>query len=169
MALSKKTRQVRKTLLVVCEGDSEVTFIKHLRQLYCAKGAGVSVTARNAHGRGPENVINTAIALKRTGDYDHVAAFLDTDLKWSAAIRNAAEKARIELIGSTPCLEGMLLKVLRETIPEASDQCKRTLQKRLNSKLLEVDDYRFAFGRSTLDEAKNRVQTLNRLLTLMEG
>ena len=55
-----KQHQVRKTLLIVGEGDSEEAFLKHLRDLYCSGGAGLTVTVRNAHGKGPENVIDHA-------------------------------------------------------------------------------------------------------------
>lgn len=57
----KKQRPQRATLLAVGEGDSEVCFLKYLRSLYCANSAGVSVTVMNAHGKGPGNVINTAV------------------------------------------------------------------------------------------------------------
>lgn len=109
MVQLKKSRQVRKTLLVVGEGDSEVAFLKHLRQLYCSGGAGVTVTVHNAHGLGPDNVIQTAIALNRMGGYDRVVALLDTDLPWPTVTQKAAKRARIELVGSTPCLEGLFV------------------------------------------------------------
>jgi hypothetical protein len=164
-----KERQVRKTLLVVVEGDSEVALVKHLRQIYCANGAGVSVTIRNAHGKGPDNVIHTAIALKRSGEYDQIVAMLDTDLDWSSAIRKAADKSRIALLGSAPCLEGMLLAVLGLPVPQASDECKRVLQKRLATQMLDVQDYQAAFGRVVLQDARTRLTTLDRLLKFLEG
>mgnify|MGYP001473509280 CR=1 FL=1 len=37
--MARKQHQVRKTLLVVGEGDSEEAFLKHLRDLYCSGGA----------------------------------------------------------------------------------------------------------------------------------
>jgi len=169
MVSFRKTRQARKTLLVVGEGDSEVAFIKHLRQIYCANGAGVSVTVRNAHGKGPDNVIHTAIALKRSGGYDQVAALLDTDLLWSPTIRKAAEKSRIALVGSTPCLEGLLLAVLGVQVPERSDQCKDELHLRVGSRMLDADDYQAPFSRVVLQGARSRVPSLDLLLKLIEG
>ena len=52
--MARKRHPLRKTLLIVGEGDSEAAFLKHLRDLYCSGGAGVAVTVRNAHGKGPE-------------------------------------------------------------------------------------------------------------------
>ncbi len=169
MVSSRKTRQARKTLLVVGEGDSEVAFIKHLRQIYCANGAGVSVTVRNAHGKGPENVINTAMALKRSGGYEQVAALLDTDLVWSPTIRKAAQKSRIVLVGSTPCLEGLLLAVLGVQVPERSDRCKDELHRRVGTKMLDADDYKLPFTRDVIQNARSRVPSVELLLNLIEG
>lgn len=169
MAQPKKMRRVRKTLLVVGEGDSEVAFLKHLRQLYCSGGAGVSVTVQNAHGLGPENVINTAITLNRMGGYDRVAALLDTDLPWPAATLRAAQKARVQLFGSTPCLEGLLLCILGQPVPELSEACKRSLYQRLGHKLTERDNFQAAFGRTILNGARARVRTLKELLDLFDG
>lgn len=168
MAQPKKMRRVRKTLLVVGEGDSEVAFLTHLRQLYCSDGAGVSVKVHNAHGLGPENVINTAITLNRMGGFDRVAALLDTDLPWTAATQKAAQKARVQLVGSTPCLEGMLLCILGQRVPEHSEACKRSLYERLGHKLTERDNFQAAFGRVVLNDARVRVRALNELLDLFE-
>lgn len=66
----RKQHRVRKTLLIVGEGDSEEAFLKHLRDLYCSGGSGVAVTVRNAHGKGPENVIDHAARLARIYSYD---------------------------------------------------------------------------------------------------
>ena len=81
--MARKQHQVRKTLLIVGEGDSEEAFLKHLRELYCSGGSGVAVTVRNAHGKGPENVIDHAARQARIYSYDARAALLDTDIPWT--------------------------------------------------------------------------------------
>lgn len=169
MAQPRKVRQVRKTLLVVGEGDSEVAFLKHLRQLYCSGGAGVTVSVHNAHGLGPENVISTAITLNRMGGHDRVVAFLDTDIPWPVALQKAAQRARVQLVGSTPCLEGLLLGILQQPVPDKSDACKKSLHLRLGHKLTDRDDYQAEFGRVVLDEARIRVVELNKLIDHFEG
>lgn len=98
----RKKRQVRKTILVVGEGDSEVAFLKHLRSVYCSEGFGAKVTVRNAHGKGPEHVIDHAVGLARIYRYDQHVALLDTDIPWSDQLKRRATKSRIEMIGSTP-------------------------------------------------------------------
>ena len=71
------TRTQRVTLLAVGEGDSEEAFLKYLRSLYCANHAGVNVTVRNAHGKGPGNVVSTAIGHMRNRAFDRALALLD--------------------------------------------------------------------------------------------
>ena len=62
--LSKRT--VQTTVLIVGEGDTEKAFLDYLKSLYVTRGCGVSVTIRNAHGKGPINVVDTAIRQSRT-------------------------------------------------------------------------------------------------------
>jgi len=87
-------------LLVVGEGDCEVAFLKHLRQIYCSGGRGVTVTINNAHGKGPENVVEHTRRQARPYSYDQVVAFLDTDIAWSDQLKKAARQDKIALVGS---------------------------------------------------------------------
>lgn len=57
----KKVRRAEATVLIVGEGDTEVALLNYLKSLYNMRNCGVSVTIRNAHGHGPENVIDVAV------------------------------------------------------------------------------------------------------------
>jgi hypothetical protein len=114
---SKQVRKQRKTLLAMGEGKAEAAFLAHLRKLYCTNGKGVNVTIRNANGKGPGNVIATAIGALRITSYDKKLCLLDTDLDWTIENKKDAKRKKIELIGSTPCLEGLLLLILQKTVP----------------------------------------------------
>lgn len=118
--MARKQRQIRKTLLAVGEGETEVAFLGYLRELYCADGEGVNVTIRNARGKGPEHVLEHAIGQCRSVDYDKRLAFLDTDIPWTPALVRKARAARIELLGSTPCIEGLLLAILGKSASATS-------------------------------------------------
>lgn len=111
-------KSVRQTLLVVGEGDSEEAFLKYLRELYCCDGKGVSVTVRNAHGKGPDHVIDHTIRQSRMYSYNVCAAFLDTDISWTAQLEKRAHQNKIAMVGSIPCFEGLLLAILGERVPE---------------------------------------------------
>ncbi len=163
-----KLRSQRTTLLAVGEGDSEEAFLKHLRNLYCANRAGVNVTVRNAHGKGPGNVISTAIGHLRNRDFDRALALLDTDLTWLRKERELARKHKLKLIGSTPCLEGLLLQIKGVTVPPVSDQCKKMIHQMLQSDLTEISSYALHFPKQLLDQARQKIDELDQLLKLFE-
>lgn len=162
--MTTRTRQVRKTLLVVGEGDSEEAFLRHLRHLYCSGGAGVTVIIRNAHGKGPENVISHAAGLIRNASFDQRVALLDTDIRWSDQVKKKARKSGIEMIGSTPCLEGLLLSIIGKQPPAGSADCKRAIQQLLNINLTEWEAYAAHFPRAVLDSARKTLHELDKLL-----
>ena len=94
----------RKTLLAVGEGKADAAFLKYLRGIYCSGRSGVKVTVRDASGKGPSNVIGTAIGALRISSYDKKLCLLDTDLEWTKENKSDAKRKKIELVGSTPCL-----------------------------------------------------------------
>jgi len=167
--MAQKKRSTRPTLLAVGEGDSEEAFLKYLRRLYCSNYEGVSVTVVNAHGKGPGNVVSTAVGQLRNKDFDKALALLDTDLPWSPKDREAARRAKTVLIGSTPCLEGLLLKILGQAIPELSAQCKKRIATLVEGELTETDSYTAVFPKHVLDAAREKITELDVLLTLYEG
>ena len=104
---------------------TEQAFLRHIKSLYISRGCGVGVTIRNAHGKGPDHVVDYAIGQCRNAAYDRVVTLLDTDLLMSAAAHRRARSKKIHIIGSTPCIEGLLLKILDEYVPETSTECKQ--------------------------------------------
>lgn len=166
---ARKIRETRPTLLVVGEGDCEVAFLKHLRQLYCSGGSGVEAKINNAHGKGPENVVEHTRRQARPYGYDHVVSFLDTDIPWSDQLKKSARKDKIALVGSSPCLEGMLLNILQQRVPEGSAECKRALQRLLGQDMTEREHYEQHFPTPVLESARQRIPELDRLLRFFEG
>jgi hypothetical protein len=168
---SPKNRQIaqRKTLLAVGEGKSEVAFLKHLKSVYCSKGAGVAVSIRNANGKGPSNVIGTALGAIRIASYDKKLCLLDTDLEWSHQNKSDAKRKKIELIGSAPCLEGLLLRILQRAVPSLSDECKKQLMTIAGKGMFEPEDYSDFFKIERLQEARSRIPELDLLLSMFEG
>jgi len=162
-------RHTQRTLLVVGEGDCEVAFLNHLRGLYAARGCGVRVTLRNAHGKGPEHVVDFAVRQCRSADYDLRAALLDTDLPWPPRITRDARARRILLIPSDPCLEGLLLHILDRTVPETSNACKRALRAVLDGRPTAAPSYVPLFDRVLLEKHRRSVRSLAWLLDLFEG
>lgn len=167
--LSKRT--VLTTVLVVGEGDTEKAFLDYLKSLYVTRGCGVSVTVRNAHGKGPMNVVDTAVRQSRTGEYKIVAVLMDTDLPWTDEVIKLARKhrPRLCLIGATPCTDGLLLQILGEQVPEQSPLCKEALHARMNRKPFMREAYVQDFPKQLLDEKSVNILALKKLLELMAG
>jgi hypothetical protein len=169
MVMARKQHQVRKTLLIVGEGDSEEAFLKHLRELYCSGGAGVAVTVRNAHGKGPENVIDHATRLARIASFDKRVALLDTDIPWTDKLKKEARKAKINMIGSIPCFEGLLLAILGKYPAAQCADCKKAISLLLGVDLTERQSYAKHFPKPVLDAARLKIVELDQLLAVFEG
>lgn len=167
--MARKQHQVRKTLLIVGEGDSEEAFLKHLREIYCSGGAGVAVTVRNAHGKGPENVIDHAARQAKIYSYDARAALLDTDILWTDKLKKEARKAKIDMVGSVPCFEGLLLSILGRRPADQCADCKKTIQQLIDVDLTERQSYAKHFPKAVLDAARLKIVELDQLLTAFEG
>lgn len=162
-------RTVQETVLVVGEGDTEKAFLDYLKSLYITRGCGVSVTVRNAHGKGPMHVVDTAIRQSKTGDYKVIAVLMDTDLPWTDDVQKLARKHKVYLIGATPCIDGLLLQILDEQVPELSPRCKEVLHARLHRKPFVKEAYAQDFPKQLLDEKSLSVPALKKLLELMAG
>lgn len=162
-------RHQRKTLLAVGEGKSDVAFLKYLRSLYCSGMKGVSLTVRNAFGKGPENVVETAISQAAIASYDNHICLMDTDIAWSPKILNKAKRKNIDLIGSTPCLEGLLLTILSKQVPYGSTPCKQQLKAITTKDMFEPEDYAAFFSQAVLENSRIRIPELDRLLCKLEG
>lgn len=165
----KVVRPQRKTLLAVGEGKAEVAFLAHLRGLYCSKREGVNVTIRDAHGRGPENVVEHAAGIARTAAYDRRLCLLDTDITWTPKALKLAKKSRIDMVGSTPCLEGLLLRCLGQVPPQLSDHCKKQLRQITKEDMTERQHYEQHFSNTVLDAARPQIPEIDRLIRCFEG
>ncbi len=167
----KKPDRIRRvalsTILLVGEGATEKAFLSYIKSLYINRGCGVSATIRNAHGKGPDHVANYAIAQCGNVAYDRVVVLLDTDLQMSPTVRRRAASKRIQVIGSTPCFEGLLLKILGEHVPAISKQCKERLGSKLPDRLTARDGYALKFPKEFLDERRNDVPELGTLLDFL--
>lgn len=161
-------RTASRTVLMVGEGSDDTAFLRHLKSLYLTRGCGISGKPRNAHGKGPDNVVNYAIKQKRTAAYDRVVVLLDTDLEMSPTVRRKAKSNRILVTGSTPCLEGLLLKILGEHVPDTSKLCKEQLGFKLPGRLTRQEDYQSKFPKGLLDARRDDVHELGRLLGLLQ-
>jgi hypothetical protein len=169
MKKGSKRRVLKKTMIFVGEGEAEKAFISHLRSLYCV--GGLRVTPKSAGGKGPNNVLNDAICtLTKTG-CDFVATLLDTDIPWPPELVKEANAKGVHVIGSKPCLEGLLLKILGKSLPRpaTSDACKKRMHSLLSGKETDKSSYEELFTKSVLDESAKKVPELKLMIDLLSG
>lgn len=149
----RKGRGARHTILLVGEGATDSAFLKHIKSLYISRGSGVSAKIRNAHGKGPDHVVDYAVRQCRNSAYDRVVALLDTDLEMSPAVHKRARSKKIQIIGATPCIEGLLLKILGEHVPTTSADCKTRMGDTLPVRLTAPEDYKEKFPKDFFGRA----------------
>ncbi|MDT7521366.1 hypothetical protein RAE21_02930 [Rhodoferax sp. TBRC 17198] len=162
-------RSVVRTILVVGEGYSEEYFLKHLVGLYVQRGCGFRFDVKNARGMGASHVVNVVIRQSRNADFDHRVALLDTDVGWDQRTESIARKERIQVLASTPCLEGLLLQIHKKSIQDrTTEQLKQAFEAAFGGPASEPRIYPRFFTKAVLEDARTTVATLQALLTLLE-
>lgn len=165
-----KKRILKRTLTFVGEGECEQGFLKYLRQIY--RPSGLKVTPKTAGGKGPSNVLSTAIGTYQNSGCDKVAVLLDTDLMWPKDLIKDTERYGIIVIGSSPCLEGLFFKILGIKIPEPitdGKKCKQEFNKKFDIDLTDPCQYELIFSKEILDEASKDIIVLKTIIDTIKG
>lgn len=164
---ARKRRAAHHTILLVGEGATEKAFLSHIKSNYVTRGCGVKATIHAAHGKGPDHVVRHAVGRCKNASYDRVVVLLDNDMPLSAAAKKLANSKRLRILESTPCLEGLLLKILGEHVPDTSKLCKEQLGVKLPRRLTRQEDYQSKFPKGLLDARRDDVPELGRLLAFL--
>jgi hypothetical protein len=163
------SKQVRKTVLLCCEGKSDQLFIVHLKTTYTAgRPSAPRVKAKPAGGKGSNNVISTLLGEARCSQPDKLVALLDGDFPPSVAKKREADRKRVQCIVLMPCLEGLFLKILGHSVPSTSQECKDRLRRIDNRDPFAPGFYSQHFPKALLDHARNNVDELDQLLMLFD-
>lgn len=168
----KKRRSASRTLLMYGEGLGEEMFLKYLRGLY-SRDSGVAVTIRNGKGGTATNIIINAV--NEPGAFDRRIVILDNDKgeEEMNQARTEAKKKGIELLENYPCLEAILLAILKpgqSFLSKTSAWCKNEFESNYidKKKRTELNGYSRFFPKATLDAQRANVPELNTLISLME-
>ena len=170
--MTRRIRAQKNTVFGFGEGEAERVFLKHLRSLY--SGDKTSVRVYDAGGKDPSYILEKAVRVRGDIRYNHSFLLLDTDREWPQPLKNKAKQKGIELIGSSPCLEGLLLSILEPAINRfnsTSSNCKRHFQNTYlhAERIITDNDCRRLFQKTVLDQAKANIQPLRRIIEIMEG
>ena len=167
-SISAKPRHVRRTVLIVGEGYSEVAFLKHLKSLYVERNSGVSAKINNAYGKGARNVVSVACKLSTNANYDLVAALFDTDTDWTTEVARLAEDRHITTLWVKPCFEAFLLQIHGEnTVGLTTSKLKRKLKNKFGYDASDNDLYTKNFSKALIEKARDSNDLLNNLINAL--
>jgi hypothetical protein len=167
-----KTRTVKETLLIVCEGDAEIGLVRFVKRTY-ADALGRAVQEHNAQGKGGKHVLETGLRRARNNRaYDKVVLLLDTDQDWDDKLRARAQRIRIgkhpiSVIEANPCLEAWLLQILGAETEGDTRHMKQKFHARTGVWAHESGWMERLLSRDVLDEARERVSQLADLMNHM--
>ncbi len=159
--------KARRTLLLVGEGYHEEAFLNHVKQLYAPRGCGLSVTIKNAKGKGAKHVVEWTARQIVNAAYDTVAVMLDTDTDWSQALANQAKKKKIQVLASDPCFDALMLRILGMQPVGDAKALKKQLAPYLGNNPTERQNYSEHFGKACLEAGRKQELSIDTLLSLL--
>ncbi|MCX5783121.1 MAG: RloB domain-containing protein [Elusimicrobia bacterium] len=118
----KFIREIKQTILIGCEGETEAAFLRFIKELYVKRDHKFAVTIRNARGGSPSDIIEETD--RHRDGYDNCFVLLDAD----KAYPMSSQYPRIKILLSTPCIEGLFLAILEKKFSQKSaktNDCKR--------------------------------------------
>ena len=124
MPQPRRQLQVRRTVLVVVEGDTEFAFCLYLKGLG-SHGRNIQIHIENAHGGSPDKIVERARRLARQSAYDQVVIVFDQDRPLGKAGEKTIRSLRAQVFCFQPCVEGFFLQLMGRPVPADSDACKR--------------------------------------------
>lgn len=157
-------RKVKWTVLAVGEGDAEMAFLHHLKDLYISRGCGSSLQITQAYGKGAGNVISCAIRKSDMQDYDRCVALFDTDEGYSDDVIERAREAQIVTIPSDPCFEGLLLRCQGDNRQRCSEEHKAEFVKRFGGRIQDPGIIPAVFTKPLVESLRTREPLLDKLI-----
>ncbi len=139
----RRQLQLRRTVLVVVEGDTEFAFCRYLKAIG-SHGRNLQVTIKNAHGGSPDKIVEFARRQARQSAFDQVVILMDDDRPLSLTGEKTAHSMRARLFRFTPCVEGFYLRLLGQSVPATSEACKRAFHAHGLSEPQKVDHDAYA-------------------------
>lgn len=155
-----------RTLLLVGEGRTEEAFLNHVKRIYAPRGCGLSVTIKNARGKGAQHVVEWTARQRGIAGFDTVAVLLDTDKDWSDAVARKAKSARILVLKSEPLFEAMMLRLIHQNDTGDARTLKARFAPYVGNDPLVPENYVAHYGQPCLEAGKSIEATIGALLAL---
>ena len=165
-------RRTKKTVLIVGEGPTEKAFLRYVKGLYITRDMDISVNVECGAGGSPRNVVEKAVRLCGSRAYDKCFVLIDADIPLNADKKlsiHMKRKPKIEILKSTPCIEGLFLSILDGTDHSSCDQCKSIFEDKYLSSDKKTDkrSYDRLFPKELLDQKRTRINELDNILKAM--
>lgn len=173
----KPTKNTKTTILMVGEGHTEKAFLRYLKELYITRDGDFAVKIECGSGGAPCSVVQKAIRLRGSRAYDKCYVLFDADRPLETDYKlldRMNKRPRIEVLKSTPCIEGLFLAILRHPgfsqVSASSDNCKREFHAKYISEDKKMDKRPYAdkFSRAVIDERRAQVLELDVILRAMQ-
>jgi len=159
-------RKAKRTILIVGEGRHEEAFLSHLKRLYVDRGCGLSVSIKNARGKGAKHVVDWTVRQIRHASYDVVAVLLDTDQDWTPAVLKKAKSNKIVVLTSDPCFEALLLRAMGKRVAGNAKALKKAFAPYVKRDPARPENYREHFSHEGLQTMRTIEATIDQLLRL---
>ena len=172
----RKQRRTKKTILIVGEGPTEKAFLQHIKQLYVTRDMDIVVKVECGSGGSPQSVVEKAVRLKSSRSYDKCFVLVDSDVAFEPdgeLQKRIKKKPRIEMLNATPCIEGLMLAILKHPkfsqAKTSSDECKRMFDKYVpEDKKTDKRSYEGIFSKEILEARRKNVEELDCILRAKE-
>ncbi len=171
-----RIRKTKTTILMVGEGLKDKAFLRHLQGIYVSREDDISVKIECASGGSPRSIVEKTIRLRSTRDYDKCIVFIDEDrsLETDRELRRRMkEHPPMQIVWIKPCMEGLLLEILR--YPDFSrhnistDFCKRQFESYIPiDKQTEKSSYARIFPKTKLNSCRKHIRELDNILKAMQ-
>lgn len=179
MARTPNPIPIRKTLLLVVEGQTEQIYFNSVKR--SLRMSNITIEPELAQRTHPKDILDMAINKKKCGDFDDIWCVFDLDIineREREIIYKEAENNDIKIAGSLPCFEIWFLLHYRYSTKTYSN-CDELIEElrsyidgyNKNQKWLQRKDL-FSFLKDLLDDAiKNskQLEKYNRDNTIQRG
>ena len=157
------TKQQKISIVIYCEGKTEVVFLKYVKSLFI-NGKIKTVRIKSEGGGSLSSVREIANRCKTHLNFDEVYIFMDGD-----KITQQDRLRKSDLI-SKPCIEGFFLKILQKTPPNKSSECKKYFENNYLNRKEKLSSYFYEkiFTREILNQRRQNIPLLNKIIKIFE-
>lgn len=167
--------KTKATVLIVGEGLKDEAFLRHLKDMYVLRDGEIAVKVGSGLGGSPCSVIQKAIRLRDSSEYGRCVVIVDGDvpLKIDRELnKRIKEKSRVEIRLIKPCMEGLLLEILRHAHfnrhGSSTALCKHEFEVYIPiGKQTETASYARVFPKALIDSRRVSIPDLDVILKIM--